>query len=149
MEREIYLLSYCHIEELLHFWSSLHNYQNCYKRGRCLYLVAERADKAHRYLFLCVSQPERSVVSELSGPGLNRREGAGGSGQGNSFFLWPIVLPRFENTPTLFHPQLCTRRNRKRLHHSIHPSSLAKRPVTIIDFSLSLLTTSNTSESER
>lgn len=27
------------------------------------------------YLFLCVSQPERSVVSELSGPSLNRRGG--------------------------------------------------------------------------
>lgn len=26
-------------------------------------------------LFLCVSQPERSVVSELSGPGFNRRGG--------------------------------------------------------------------------
>lgn len=52
-------------------------------------------------------------------------------------------------TPTLFHPQLCTQRNRKRLHHSIHPSSLAKRPVTIIDFSLSLLTASKASEPER
>lgn len=60
-------------------------------------LAAERADKAHRYLFLCVSQPERSVVSELSGPSLNRSGGVvvvvlvgvgrGGAGQGNSFFL--------------------------------------------------------------
>lgn len=52
-------------------------------------------------------------------------------------------------TPTLFHPQLYAQRNRKRLHHSIHPSSLPKRPVTIIDLSLSLLTASNASEPER
>lgn len=100
------------------------------------------------------------MVSELSGPSLNRREGGrggwigggvSGGGEGGEqvretlsssdllFFLGLKTLP-------FFHPQLCTQRNRKRLHHSIHPSSLAKRPVTIIDFSLSLLTASNTSE---
>ena len=72
----------------------------------------------------------------------------GGSGQGNSFFLWPIVLPQFENTPQLFHPRLCTGRNRKCLHHRLHPSSPAKRPVTFIDFWLSLLSPSNMTDSQ-
>lgn len=93
------------------------------------------------FFFVWVSQ--RSVVSELSGPSLNRSGGGGGLGQGNSFFFWPIVLPQFENTAQLFYPRFCTQRNRKRLHHRLHPSSPAKRPVTFIDFWLSLLSTSN------
>lgn len=39
--------------------------------------AAETADNAHKYLFHCVSQPDSSVVSERSGPSLNRR-GCGG-----------------------------------------------------------------------
>lgn len=96
------------------------------------------------YLFLCVSQPERSVVSELSGPSLNRRGGQVRGTLSSSDLLFFLGL---KNTLQLFHPQLCTQRNRKCLHHRLHPSSLAKRPVTFIDFWLSLLTTSNMTDS--
>lgn len=94
-------------------------------------------------LFLCESAREISGVRTIR-PRLQQK---GGSGQANSFFLWPIVLPQFENTLQLFHPQLYTKRNRKCLHHRLHPSSPAKRPVTFIDFWLSLLSTSNMTDS--
>lgn len=94
-------------------------------------------------LSLCESAGEISGVRTIR----PQPQQKGGSGQGNSFFLWPIVLPRFENTPQLFHPRLCTQRNRKCLHHRLHPSSPAKGPVTFIDFWLSLLSTSNMTDS--
>lgn len=97
------------------------------------------------YLFLCVSQPERSVVSELSGPGLNRRGSQVRGTLSSSDLLFFLGL---KNTPRAFHPRLCTQRNRKRLHHRLHPSSPAKRPVTFIDFWLSLLTTSHITDSQ-
>lgn len=103
---------------------------------------AAGAHNAHRYLLsfsLCESAREISGVRTIR----PQPQQKGGSGQGNSFFLWPIVLPQFENTAQLFHLPLCTQRNRKCLHHRLHPSSPAKRPVTFIDFWLSLLSTSN------
>lgn len=91
--------------------------------------------------FVWVSQ--RSVVSDTQAP-VCTEVGEGGAGQGNSFFLWPIVLPQFENTSQLFHPQFCSQRNRKCLHHRLHPSSPAERSVTFIDFWLSFLSTNMT-----
>lgn len=46
-----------------------------------------------------------------------------------------------------FHPKLCTQRNRKCLHHSLHPSSQAKRSVTLTDFCLALLSTPKITDS--
>lgn len=92
----------------------------------------EAGDKAHRYLLsasLCESAGEISGVRAIRA----QPQQKGGSGQGNSFFLWPIVLPPvLKNTHRkLFHPPLCTGRNRKCLHHRLHPSSLAKRTCHI------------------
>lgn len=138
-------MSYC----IFHLWGlNVLIRGNCaefpkWGRCRCSSSSCPRCPQVSVSLSLCESAAEISGVRTIRA----QPQQKGGSGQGNSFFLWPIVLPRFENTLPLFHPRLCAQRNRKCLHHRLHPSSAAKGAVTFIDFWLSLLSAPNMTDS--